>query len=98
MTNQEFLTKNKSQVIEFFNREVKNYYTVSMNDFGTDLLLNFRKITLGQELKGFDLSGNLQAAKSRLGLMSQDNFEYAQDKVTAALSKKYTGTSYMSLV
>lgn len=66
-----FLTENKSEVIAFYNSKVSGIYEVSLKDFMGDLLSNFRKITTGEDLKKFDLIGNLEAAKSRLGLFSQ---------------------------
>ena len=98
MNTKEFLTENKSEVINFFNTSIKGYYNTDLKSFMTDLMINFRKITLGVDLKKFDLTGNLEEAKSRLGIMSQSNFEYTEDKKTKALSKKYAGTSYMALV
>jgi len=98
MTTLEFLTENRSEVINFFNKSINNYYNVTAKEFMLDLMDNFRKVTLGEELKKFDLFSNLEEAKSRLGLMSQNNFEYAEDKKTKSLSKKYAGTAYMSMV
>lgn len=98
MTTKEFLTENKSEVIIYFNEKVKGYYNTDLKSFMTDLLVNFRKVTLGEDLKRMDLTGNLLDAKSRLGLMSQNNFEYATDKRSSALSKKYAGTAYMSMI
>jgi hypothetical protein len=63
-----FLTENKDEVIAYYNSKVAGLYDVTLRDFMTDLLINFKKITLGEELKKFDLFGNLDAAKSRLGL------------------------------
>lgn len=70
-TTKEFLTANKTEVIAFYNEKVSGLYEVSLKDFMGDLLSNFRKITTGEDLKKFDLMGNLEAAKSRLGLFSQ---------------------------
>lgn len=98
MITKEFLTENRVEIITFFNENVNNYYNVTAKEFMTDLLNNFRKITLSEGLKKTDLMGNLIEAKSRLGLMSQNNFTYAEDKKTKALENKYAGTCYMSIV
>ena len=47
--------------------------------------------------KKFDLFGNLNRAKSRLGLFNACTVE-AEDKVTNALKAKYNGTAYMAMV
>jgi len=98
MTTKEFLTENRQEVINYYNDKVKCYYDVTLSAFMIDLLNNFRKVTLGDEFKKFDLFANLDEAKSRLGLMSQNKFEYADDKVTNTLRNKYKGTAYMALV
>lgn len=98
MTTKEFLTENRVEVINFFNSSINNYYNVTAKEFMTDLMNNFRKVTLGHDLKKFDLFANLEEAKSRLGLMSQNNFTYAEDKRTNALRAKYSGTAKMSLI
>ena len=98
MTTQEFLTENRSEVINFFNTSVNGYFNTDLKSFMTDLMVNFRKVTLSEGLKRMDLFANLEEAKSRLGLMSQKNFEYAEDKRTNALAKKYAGTAAMALV
>lgn len=92
MTTKEFLTANKEEVINYFNTEIKNYYSVSLKDFMTDLLVNFRKITTTEEFKKFDLFGNLQEAKSRLGLMTT-KIEVAFDR-DAYIKAKYKGTAF----
>lgn len=98
METKAFLTENKQEVVNFFNASINNYYNVTIKDFMTDLLVNFRKVTTGVDLKRFDLVANLDEAKSRLGLMSKNHFEYAQDKKTNALRAKYAGTAKMSLI
>ena len=65
----EFLTENKETVITYYNDNVKDYYNVTLKSFMNDLMNNFRKITICEELKKFDLTGNLSEAKSRLGMM-----------------------------
>ena len=59
MTTQEFLSENREEVINYFNNEIKNYWNISLKDFMTDLMVNFRKITTGDDFKKFDLFGNL---------------------------------------
>ena len=69
MTTKEFLTENKEQVVNYYNENVNGLYNISLKNFMVDLMNNFRKITLGEELKKYDLFGNLQQTKSRLGMM-----------------------------
>ena len=96
-TSKEFLTENKSEVISFYNNEISDFWTISLAEFMTDLLINFKKVTTGEDFKRFDLMGNLQNAKSRLGVFTK-GFEYSEDKKTNALRAKYKGTSFMALV
>lgn len=95
-TTKEFLTENRNEVIDFYNEKIKGFYSVSLADFMTDLLNNFRKITTGDDFKRFDLMGNLNEAKSRLGLFTCEL--EATDKKTAFLRDKYMGTAAMALV
>jgi len=97
MTTQEFLTANREEVISFYNKEIAQFFTISLRDFMVDLIENFRKITSGEDLKKFDLTGNLQLAKSRLGVFNK-GFEYAEDKKTNSLKKRYEGTAFMAMV
>ena len=97
MTAQEFLSEHRDEVIAYYNEEVTRYWKISLKDFATDLLANFRKITTREEYVKYDLVGNLEEAKSRLGLFNKTMVE-AEDKVTNALRNKYNGTSYMALV
>lgn len=97
MTTQQFLSENRQEVINFYNNEISKYWTISLKDFMLDLINNFEKITTGEELKKFDLFGNLNRAKSRLGLFNACKVE-AEDKVTNALRAKYNGTAYMAMV
>ena len=97
MTTQDFLTENKQEVINFYNKEISGFWTISLEDFMIDVIENFRKITIGDDFKKFDLMGNLQGAKSRLGLFNACTIQ-ADDKTTNALRMKYMGTAYMALV
>jgi hypothetical protein len=97
MTTKEFLSENRECVINYYNTEIKTYWTISLSAFATDLLNNFRKITTCDEFKKYDLVGNLEEAKQRLGLFNKCTVE-AEDKVTDRLRSKYNGTSYMALV
>ena len=94
----QFLTDNRDTVISYYNDNVKGYYNATLKEFMTDLVANFRKITTCEEFKKFDLNGNLQEAKSTLGLMNENSFELAEDKKTNALKAKYAGTQYLALV
>jgi len=69
MTTKKFLTENRNQVITYFNENIKGYYNVTLNSFMVDLMNNFRKITIVDNLTKTDLSGNLIEAESRLGMM-----------------------------
>lgn len=68
MTTQEFLSENRQEVINFYNEKVKNFHNVTLKDFMINLINGFEKITNGESLTKFDLFGNLQYAKSRLGM------------------------------
>jgi len=70
MTTKDFLTDNREQVINFYNENVKGLYNTTLNAFMVDLMNNFRKITIVENLTKTDLFGNLNEAKSRLGCMS----------------------------
>lgn len=97
MKTQEFLSENRNEVINYFNNEISNYWTISLKDFMVDLMNNFRKISIKEEYTRMDLMGNLQEAKSRLGMFDKCKV-VAEDKVTNALRNKYNGTAYMALV
>lgn len=97
MKTQEFLSENRNEVINYFNSEISNYWTISLKDFMIDLMNNFRKISIKEEYTRMDLMGNLQEAKSRLGMFDKCTV-VAEDKVTDALRRKYNGTAYMALV
>ena len=92
MTTKEFLTENREVVINFYNEEIKNFWNVSLKDFMTDLMVNFRKITTGDDFKKFDLFGNLNETKSRLGNMDT-KIEVGFDR-DAFIAKKYKGTVF----
>ena len=92
MTTQEFLSENREEVINYFNNEVKGYWNISLKDFMIDLMVNFRKITTGDDFKKFDLFGNLNEAKSRLGNMDT-KIEVKFDR-DAFIAKKYEGTVF----
>lgn len=68
MTTQEFLSENRQEVINFYNEKVKKFHNVTLKDFMINLLNGFEKITNGESLTKFDLFGNLQDAKSKLGM------------------------------
>jgi len=72
MTKQEFLSENREQVINYYNSKVKDLYNVSLKDFMLNLFNGFEKITTGEEFEKYDLFGNLEDAKSRLGLFSSN--------------------------
>lgn len=97
MTTNEFLTANREEVISYYNNEIAAYWTITLKDFMIDLMTNFRKITKGEELRRYDLMGNLQDAKERLGLFNKITI-VAEDKKTAALKSRYNGTAYMAMV
>ena len=97
MTAQEFLTANREEVINYFNNEIAANWTITLKDFMTDLMNNFRKITTGEEYKKYDLMGNLLEAKSRLGTFNRISV-VGEDKRTAALKNRYNGTAYMAMV
>lgn len=97
MKTQEFLSENRNEVINYFNSEITNYWTISLKDFMIDLMNNFRKISIKEEYTRMDLMGNLKEAKIRLGMFDKCTV-VAEDKVTDALRRKYNGTAYMALV
>ena len=70
MTTKKFLTDNREQVINFYNENVKGLYSTTLNAFMIDLMNNFRKVTIVDNLTKTDLFSNLNEAKSRLGNMS----------------------------
>lgn len=85
-----FLSENKQEVITFYNDKVQGLYDVSLKDFMTDLLNNFRKITTGEDLKRFDLMGNLDEAKSRIGMFSHS--------IENTYSKPYSESNHAKMV
>ena len=97
MTTQEFLSENRQEVINYFEKEISQFWTISLKDFMVDVLVNFKKVTTCEEYKKFDLMANLQTAKSRLGMFNKTKV-VAEDKVTNALRAKYQGTSFMAMV
>ena len=98
MTTKEFLIENRERVINFYNQEVKGYYSISLKDFMIDLMVNFEKRTIVKGLTKTDLTINLSDAKSRLGMMDGNIKVEAFDKRTEALRRKYKGTSAMAMV
>ena len=90
MTTKVFLTDNREQVINFYNENVKGLYNTTLNAFMLDLMNNFRKITIVENLTRSDLFGNLNEAKSRLGLMDI--------KIGVAYSKPYSESNHAKQV
>lgn len=80
MKIQDFLKENRTEVINYFNDEVSNYWNISLKDFMTDLIKNFRKISTNKEYRRIDLTGNLQEAKSRLGMFNKCSIEVTYTK------------------
>ena len=80
MTTQKFLSENREQVINFFNNEISNYWTISLKDFMIDTMNNFRKISIKEEYTKMDLIGNLKEAKSRLGMFNKTTVEVTYTK------------------
>jgi len=54
MTTKEFLTENREQVINFYNENVKGLYNTTLNAFMIDLMNNFKKITIVENLTKTD--------------------------------------------
>lgn len=101
MTTQEFLKANREEVVSFYNTNVQPLYAVTLKDFMVDLLNNFRKITSGEDFKKFDLMGNLQEAKSRLGLFANStavtySTPYAQSNHAKAVN--YFGKDKVNMI
>jgi hypothetical protein len=96
MKTTNFINENTEAIATYFEKEIIGFWNISLEDFINDLTINFKQITTGEELKKFDLFGNLQSAKSRLGLMNTNVI--AEDKKTNALRAKYQGTQFMSMV
>lgn len=80
MKTKDFLTENRTEVINYFNNEISNYWTISLKDFMIDLMNNFRKISTKEEYTKMDLMGNLQEAKSRLGMFNKCSVEVIYTK------------------
>ena len=80
MNIQDFLTENRTEVINYFNNEVSNYWTITLKDFMIDLMNNFRKISIKEEYTRMDLIGNLQEAKGRLGMFDKFSVEVTYTK------------------
>lgn len=97
MTNKEFLSENRLEIINFYNESVNPYWNASLKEFMTDLMLNFRKVSMVDQFTKTDLSFNLDDAKKRLGLWNK-SIVVANDCKTDFLRKKYNGTAYMSMV
>ena len=92
MKTQEFLTENRTEVINYFNNEIKSHWNISMKDFCSDLLNKFRKVTICEGLTRMDLFSNLQDAKSRLGCFD-NRIEVSFDR-DAFIAKKHKGTVF----
>jgi len=80
MKTKDFLTENRTEVINYFNNEVSNYWTISLKDFMVDLMKNFRKISIKEEYTKMDLMGNLQETKRRLGMFDNCSVEVTYTK------------------
>lgn len=80
MKIQDFLTENRNEVVNFFNNEISNDWTISLKDFMVDLMNNFRKISIKEEYTRMDLMGNLKEAKSRLGMFTKTTVEVKYTK------------------
>lgn len=94
MNTQEFLTENRDRVIAYYNAEIKGSWNISLSAFMKDLMNNFEKITLAS-IEGYtlmDLSGNLQNAKSRLG-MFDNRLEVKFDRDNY-IANKYKNTVF----
>lgn len=90
MNTKAFLTENRAEVIAYYDKNVAGIYDVTLRDFMSDLLANFRKITTGDDLKKFDLFGNMSEAKSRLGLFSTPT--------AVTYSKPYSKSNHAKMV
>ena len=44
-TTKEFLSENRGEVINFYNEKINGFYNVTLGEFMTDLMHNFKKIT-----------------------------------------------------
>ena len=97
MTTKDFLSENRNEVINYFNTNISEFWTISLKDFMIDLIANFRKMSTSEDFQKLDLFGNLQEAKSRLGMWNKCTV-VAEDKVTDALRAKYKGTGFMAMV
>jgi hypothetical protein len=80
MKAQIFLSENRNEVINFFNSEITNDWTISLKDFMSDLMNNFRKISIKSEYTKMDLIGNLKEAKIRLGVFTKTTIEVKYTK------------------
>jgi hypothetical protein len=85
-----FLTENKELVINYYNEKVKGFYNISLKSFMLDLMSNFKKITTGDDLKKFDLIGNLNNSKGRLGMMDVE--------ITTSFSTSYADSNHAKRV
>lgn len=93
MTTKEFLTENREMVIEFYNKEIKDYWNISLGKFMLDVMSNFKKATK-KEIKGYtmtDLKINLLDAKSRLGM-------FDKVEVVVKYSKPYSESNHAKAV
>lgn len=92
MTALELLTEKRERVISFYNTEIKGNWNISLKAFMTDLLNNFEKYTKAS-IEGYtntDLTGNLFAAKTRLGEFD-NKVEVAFDRDAYRKSKAPNG-------
>ena len=89
-TTKEFLTENKEQVINYYNENIKGMYNTTLKKFMLDLMNNFRKITIVENLTKTDLFGNLKETKSRLGNMSVE--------IGITYSKPYSESNHSKMV
>jgi len=90
MKKLQFLKDNKEQVVKYYNSKIKGLYNVTLKYFMTDLLDKFEKITTDKELVKFDLFGNMERAKSRLGLMDVE--------IGVSYSKPYSESNHAKAV
>tara|TARA_R110000796_G_scaffold138689_1_gene254833 strand:- start:274 stop:612 length:339 start_codon:yes stop_codon:yes gene_type:complete len=86
MTHTQFLKDNRQTVIDYYSDNVKGLYDTTLNAFMIDLMNNFRKITIVENLTRTDLFCNLSEAKSRLGLMSVE--------IEVSYSKPYSESNH----
>ena len=90
MTTKQFLTDNREQVINFYNKNIKGLYNTTLHNFMLDLMNNFRKITIDEDFDKTDLFGNLNEAKDRLGLMDVE--------INVTYSKPYSESNHAKMI